>query len=180
MSYPSLPFALVTFLAEVSEERSKLRKGPRHITLAAQHDKGVRSQRYEIDTDDQLNNVTAGAVDLYTSGPVDTMALIYPTVGDRSEDIGVLLEMGKAPMVFSWTFAPAFTIRLIEDDSALESLRRNVGVENIINLMTRDQIARDQLRQRMQSGGSSAIPAALAAPTPSAEPAVSSDYIQDR
>lgn len=158
MSYPTLPFALVTFLAEISAERSKLRKGTRHVTIAAQHDKGVRSQRYEVDTDDQWTAVLQGAIGLYSSDRVDTMAFIYPTNGEDPVDIGVLVEKGRDPMVFQWTYAPAFTIHLIDGGEIIGQVTNGVGVQEVLGLMNRSDTPSISLPQPP------AVPAALAAP----------------
>ena len=169
MTYPVLPFALVTFLAEISKERSQLRKGTRHVTVAAQHDKGVRSQRYEVDTDDQWTAVLQGAIGLYTSDQVDTMAFIYPTNGNDPVDIGVIVEKGKDPMVFQWTYAPTFTIHLIESGETVANVTNGVGVQEVLGLMNRGDAPSITLPQPAP------VPSALAAP------AVNQAYIeQDR
>lgn len=168
MSYPTLPFALVTFLAEISSERSKLRKGTRHVTIAAHHDKGVRSQRYEVDTDEQWTAVLQGAIGLFSSDRVDTMSFIYPTNGDDPVDIGVLVEKGKEPMVFQWTYAPAFSIHLIEGGDVVAQVTNGVGVQEVLGLMNRQDAPKISLPTPAP------IPSVLAAPV------IGSDYVQDR
>ena len=135
MSYPTLPFALVSHLAEISPERAKLRTDTRQITLFAHQDKGISSRRYEIDTDDQWAALLEGIVSLYASGTWDTMGVIYSTTGDDPVDIGVIVEHGKPDMVISWTYAPIFDVRLIESGPTYDQVVKGVGLDSIRSLL---------------------------------------------
>lgn len=168
MSYPTLPFALVNFLAGISKERATLRKGPRHVTVAAQHDKGIRSRRYEVETDDQWTAVLQGAISLYSEGAVDTMALIYPTDGNDQVDLGVVVEKGKEPMVFQWNYGADFNLWLIDEGPNVEQLKNGVGVQEVLGLMNRD------------TGPVLRLPEAQPIPAIVAASPVNKDYVQDR
>lgn len=173
MSYPTLPFALVHFLAGASKERASLRKGPRHVTIAAQHGKGVRSRRYEVETDDNWISVLQGAVALYTEGPVDTMALIYPTTGNDQVDLGIIIEKGREPMVFQWNYGNDFNLWLIDEGPNVDQLKNGVGVQEVLALMNQDHgITTLRLPE------AAPIPAVLAAPARIESP-IGADYQQD-
>lgn len=172
MSYPTLPFALVNFLAGASKERASLRKGPRHVTVVAQFDKGVRTRRYEVETDDHWTAVLQGAIGLYSEGQIDTMALIYPTNGGDQVDLGVIVEKGKEPMVFQWNYGADFNLWLIDSGDNVEMLKNGVGVQEILGLMNREPNFSIRLPEP------EVIPTALAATTVSP---VNQDYlVQDR
>lgn len=174
MSYPTLPFALVHYLAQISKERAKLRKGPTHITIMAHHDKGVRSRRFEVETEGHWTEVLQSAIAMYNEGPIDTMTFMYPTNGGDPVDIGVIVERGKDPMVVEWTYAPEFKIVLLESgDVVTQVINTGVGVQEVMGLMNRDPQIAD-----IKPVPAPAVPPALAAP--SASP-VNPDYIaQDR
>lgn len=135
MTYPTLPFALVSFLSDISNERSNLRKDARNITIAAHHNKSVRSSRYEVTNDSHFLEVLQGAFSLFSAGPVDTMTFLYPVDGGEPVDIGVIVERGKKPMVIEWTYAPIFKIRLIDAGPVIEQVTNGVGVKEIQALM---------------------------------------------
>lgn len=137
MTYPTLPFAMVSFLSDVSKERSKLRKDARNITVAAHHGKGVRSSRFEVTNDNQLLEVLQGAFSLFSAGPVDTMTFLYPVDDGDPVDIGVIVERGKKPMIIEWTYDPVFKIRLIDQGPIIDQVINNVGVKEIQALMDR-------------------------------------------
>lgn len=172
MSYPTLPFALVHYLAQISKERAKLRKGPKHISIMAHHDKGVRSRRFEVEEDHHWTEVLQSAIAMYSEGPIDTMTFMYPTSEGDPIDIGVIVERGKEPMVVEWTYAPEFKIVLLEGgDVVTQVTTTGVGVQEVLGLMNREQTP--TLRPQPEP----AIPSALAAPAPSP---INQDYLQDR
>lgn len=174
MSYPTLPFALVHYLAQISKERSKLRKGPRHVSIMAHHDKGVRSRRFEVVEDSHWTEVLQSAIAMYSEGEIDTMTFMYPTNGNEPVDIGVIVERGREPMVVEWTYSPEFKIVLLESgDVVTQVTTTGVGVQEVLGLMNRE--GNPSIRPGVAP--TPAIPAALAAP--SASP-INPDYVQDR
>ena len=139
MTHPTLPFAIVTFLADISEQRANLRKGPTHISVIAQHDKSVKSSRFEVENDANFAEVLQSALSMYATNSVDTMMFTYPTADEV--DIGVIIEAGKEPMVVEWTYAPKFGIRLIEGGAIVDQVTHGVGVQEVLALMNRDNPA---------------------------------------
>ncbi|MBS7671446.1 hypothetical protein [Croceicoccus gelatinilyticus] len=127
MTYPTLPFALVSFLADISTERAQLSKAARHATVIVHHDKSVRSARVEITEDAHFSAISDNIGKLCAQGPFDTIALIYSTAGDDPLDVGILLGHDREPTIFEWTYAPAFGIKLQENDEARSALSNAEG-----------------------------------------------------
>ena len=164
----------MNFLAGVSKERAGLRAGTRHVTVAAQLDKGIRSTRFEVDTDDQWTAVLQGALSLYNEGPIDTMTFIYPTTDGDKVDLGVIVEKNKAPMIFQWNYGKEFNLWLIDEGPAVEQLQNGVGVQEILGLMNREGTPTIRLPQQPP------IPAVVAAPVAAnADLVVNPEYTQN-
>lgn len=144
MSYPILPMAIVTYLAGISEERSQLPKGPRHVTVMAHHNETVRSIRFEVQEDAHWATVVEQSVRLFNEADVDTMTIIYPADGDDPVDFGIILEGLKAPSFFQWTYSPRFDIRLAPPN-VIASITRGVGVETLQGLL--DKTARNAAKR---------------------------------
>jgi len=130
MSYPTLPFALVTYLASASADRASLRKGPIHVQVAAQKDVTVNATRFEIENDGGWAQFVETAVRLAAGEGVDTVSITYPDQGGASTDFGIILASGQEPLCFEWAYSPAFGI-LMAPENIAQQLRGNVGVEAV-------------------------------------------------
>lgn len=137
MSYPSLPFALVHFLASVSAERLSLDNSASQITIVAQHDKSTRARRLEISDESHWQSVLTNAVAMVAEKPTDTLTILYPSSDGAPVDVGVLIEGGKPPMVFSWTFGPAFQMLLIEEGETRNMVLNGAGVQETQAILDR-------------------------------------------
>lgn len=129
--------ALVTFLAAISKERSELPKGPRHVTSVVHHDTSVRASRFAVETDMHWSEVIERTIQEYNKGPVDTVTMIYPSDGDDPVDFGIILEGGRKPFCFQWTYAPVFDIRLTSE-SIQSQIGQGVGVSTLQGLLDKD------------------------------------------
>lgn len=133
--YPTLPFALVFHLARITQERAGLGKNKRMVGIHAHHDKSIRSQRVEIERDEQLPIIEAQVAKMIGDGPLDTLTLTFSTEGDSVNDIGIILEKGKEPMLFSWIWSPFFGIELITDKETGKNMDDWSGVRLAKNLL---------------------------------------------
>lgn len=138
MTNPTLPFALVNFLARISEERAKLPIGPVHIGAYAQSQKSVESVRFQIESDADWNQVLKGALNLYNARPVNSMTFTYSDKEITTSDVGIILERNKPPMVFIWDFSPKFNMWLVEDEETINRIKNGEGAKEIQELMNRD------------------------------------------
>lgn len=136
MSYPTVPFALVYFLARITPERASLATEKNHIGLYGHADKEVFSQRFEIDNEGQYPTVEAAVASMIADHKLDTLTLTFSTDGDAKEDLGVIIEKGKAPVIFSWEWNP-FGITLIDDADTVAKIDNWVGVTLARNLIER-------------------------------------------
>lgn len=137
MSYPTLPFALVYHLANITPERATLGSGRRMVGIHAHHDRSIRSVRVEITSDSELPNIEAAVARIFAEGPVDTLTLTHTMTDDRREDIGIIIERGRDPMIFAWQWAPAFGITLIEGENADRDIDTWSGVRLAKDLLAR-------------------------------------------
>lgn len=137
MSYPVLPMALVTFLAGVSKERSELPKGPIHVTTVIQHGPSFRPSRFAVQNDMHWSEVLEVTIQNYNAGGVDTVTLIYPSSDDEPVDFGIILEGGRKPFCFQWTYAPVFDIRLASD-GIRDQITKGIGVATMQGLLDKD------------------------------------------
>ena len=132
MSYPTLPFPLVHFLAEITPQRASLVQGPRHITIVATKDLTASSERVEITTDAHFLAVDNSINRLMLKENVDTLTLLYSTPEDPKVDVGIILEKGKEPMAIEWTHSPHFILRLITAEETKTVLLGNAGVRTVL------------------------------------------------
>lgn len=137
MSYPVLPMALVTFLANVSKQRSELPKGPTHVTTIVHHGENVRASRFAVEVSAHWDEVIERTITAYNEGAVDTVTFIYPTVDGDPVDYGIILEGGRKPFFFEWTYSPVFDIRLVSADVQAQ-ISGGVGVKIMQELLDRD------------------------------------------
>jgi len=148
-----LPMALVTFLAGVSKERSELPKGPRNVTTIVHRGEGVRSARFAVEVDAHWNEVVEQTIRMFNEGPADTIVVIYPADGTDPVDFGIILEGGRKPFCFQWTYSPVFDIRLAHPD-VIAQISKGVGVETFQGLLDRDH--------RLKNPGSAILAAGAA------------------
>lgn len=137
MTYPTLPFALVFQLARLTPERAQIGGGKRQVGIHVHHDRSVRSRRVEIERDDQLPAIEGEVARMITEGECHTVTLTFSTDGDEKSDIGVIIEKGRDPMLFSWEWSPQFGITLVEDAALLEKIDTWSGVK-----LAKDMIGR--------------------------------------
>lgn len=153
MTYPTIPLAYVTFLAEISEERSRLSAENAglatkvtQVTVIAHHDKQVRSRRYAIqdNTPEHWTEMLMGAVGLFNEGEVDTMMVLFPT-DSQEVDVGYLLEGGKEPRFYEWTYAPKFSLRLTSPAIEKQLAETAAGFETLKGLLDKQLGSRPAL-----------------------------------
>lgn len=132
MDYPTIPFALVNFLAGICKERAAVPANVKCITIAIHSGVQVRSARLEITNDEQFAEISKVLSSLCAQGPFDTIAILYPTVGLASIDAGILMHgyqdgASLPDMIFEWTWAPEFQLHLVDDGLLYRELESAVG-----------------------------------------------------
>lgn len=137
MSFPVLPFPLVHFLAAISSERLGLDNGARNITIVATHDRSARSRRMEIREDAHWQEIVTTSLAMVAEDDTDTVSIIYPSSDNSPSDMGVLMEGGKEPMVFTWTYGPAFQMTLVDGGEARDMVLNGAGVQETQAILNR-------------------------------------------
>ena len=135
--YPTLPFALVYHLARITPEREERGLNRRIVGIHVHRDKNINSQRIEIERDEQLPIIEAEVGRMIAQGPLDTITLTFSTNGENPMDLGVILETGKPPMIFTWIWKPYFGIELVTDGSLDKDIDEWSGVKLAKGLMAR-------------------------------------------
>lgn len=138
MNYPTLPFALVYYLAQVTPERANLSANGRHVGIYVHKDRSISSIRLDIQSDDQLPQIEAEVARMLSQNECDTITLTFSTTDDQSSDLGVIIQKGQEPMIFNWEWAPRFGITLIDDKETRDRIDTWSGVK----------LARDLVAQR--------------------------------
>ncbi|WP_298842931.1 hypothetical protein [uncultured Salinicola sp.] len=128
MNYPTLPFALVYYLAQVTPERAKLASGGRHVGIYVHKDRSVSAIRLEIMNDEQLPQIEAEVARMMSQNDYDTVALTFSTTDSEPSDIGVIIEKDKDPMIFNWQYSPQFGITLVDDKETADRIDTWSGV----------------------------------------------------
>lgn len=135
--YPTLPFALVYHLARITPEREEIGLNKRIVGIHVHRDKSISSQRIQIDRDEQLPIIEAEVGRMIAEGPLDTITLTFSTTGEEAADLGVIIETGKPPMVFTWIWKPYFGMELVTDGRFDEAMDDWSGVKVAKGLMAR-------------------------------------------
>ena len=137
MSYSRVPLAYVPFMSSISAERNSLPLGPTHVTTLVHHDKGIRPIRFAIIEDGHWTEMVTKSIDLLNEGPVDTMAVFFPT--DSSDvDVGYLLEGGKPPMFLEWHHGGGPFRILLAGPGTEKTLSGAVGFETIKGILDKE------------------------------------------
>lgn len=134
--YPTLPFALVFYLAQITPERATLSTDGRHVGIYAHKDRGISAMRLEITNDDQLSNIEAEVAKMFAKEEADTITLTFSTTDEGSSDLGVIIEKGKEPMIFTWHWSPIFGMTLVDDEETLKVIDTWSGVKLARDLMS--------------------------------------------
>ena len=137
MNYPTLPFALVYYLAQITPERARLTANGRHVGIYVHKDREISSVRLEIQNDDQLPQIEAEVARLLSQKDCDTITLTFSTTDSEPSDLGVIIEKDKEPVIFNWTYSPQFGMTLVDNAETAEKIDTWSGVR-----LARDLIAK--------------------------------------
>jgi len=135
--YPTLPCALVFYLAQITPERASLSADGRHVGIYTHKDRGISAMRLAIMNDDQLSNIEAEVARMLSKEECDTITLTFSTTDDQSSDLGVIIEKGKEPMIFTWHWSPIFGMTLVDDEETMKVIDTWSGVKLARDLMNR-------------------------------------------
>ena len=139
MNYPTLPFALVYYLAQVTPERKTLSANGRHVGIYAHKDREISAMRLEITSDDQLPQIEAELAKMVAKDNWDTVTMTFSTTDSDPSDLGVIIEKGKEPMIFSWQWSPHFGITLIDSAETMSKIDTWSGVRLARDLVERQK-----------------------------------------
>lgn len=128
MTYPTLPFALVHTMAQVTPERRTLRADSIHAIIFVHQGVSCWSRRIEIQSEADFEQVGVQVHDLCRGRTPDSISLFYSTDDPEQSDLGIIMTPGAPDLIVQWTWAPAFQITLDSNAEHQAKLQQAEGV----------------------------------------------------